>query len=44
MALRMWFVPGFEKCLIFYVERSEEVLILRIIHSSRDYSKVIEES
>jgi toxin ParE1/3/4 len=37
--LRMWFVKGFENCLIFYLESPEEVTIVRIIHSSRDYPR-----
>jgi toxin ParE1/3/4 len=41
--VRMWFVPGFEKCLIFYTESSSELMILRIIHASRDYQRVIDE-
>ena len=41
--IRMWFVSGFENCLVFYTENSNEVMILRVIHASRDYSRVIEE-
>lgn len=37
--IRMWFVRGFEKSLIFYTENSEEIVILRVIHSARDYSR-----
>ena len=38
--IRMWFVRGFEKCLIFYTEDTNEIVILRIIHSARDYHRV----
>ncbi len=41
MDIRMWFVRGFEKCLIFYTESSEEIVILRVIHSARDYYRVL---
>ena len=37
--VRMWFVHGFEKSLIFYTENAEEIVILRIIHSARDYTR-----
>ncbi len=37
--IRMWFVRGFEKSLIFYTEDADEIVILRIIHSARDYTK-----
>lgn len=40
--IRMWFVQGFERCLIFYTENSEEIVILRIIHSSRDYTRLFD--
>jgi plasmid stabilization system protein ParE len=40
--IRMWFVQGFERCLIFYTENSEEIVVLRIIHSSRDYTRLFE--
>jgi len=41
--IRMWFVRGFEKSLIFYTENSEEIVILRVIHASRDYNRVLTE-
>ena len=41
--VRMWFVRGFEKSLIFYTESGEEIVILRIIHSSRDYTRFFRE-
>lgn len=37
--IRMWFIAGFEKCLIFYTGNSEEIVVLRIIHASRDYTR-----
>lgn len=37
--VRMWFVHGFEKSLIFYTENAEEIVILRIIHSARNYTR-----
>ncbi len=37
--LRMWFVRGFEKNLIFYTENKNTIVITRIINSSRDYTK-----
>lgn len=40
--IRMWFVRGFDKCLIFYTENPEEIVILRVIHSARDYYRVFE--
>ena len=40
--IRMWFVRGFEKSLIFYTENPEEIVILRVIHSARDYYRVFE--
>jgi toxin ParE1/3/4 len=41
--VRMWFIRGFEKCLVFYTECSDEIVILRIIHSARDYTGFIGE-
>lgn len=37
--VRMWFVRGFEKSLIFYTENADEIVILRIIHTARDYNR-----
>lgn len=39
--VRMWFVKGFRKYLIFYTENSSEVKIVRVIHSVRDYTRVL---
>ena len=43
LAIRMWFIKDFEKNLIFYTETSDEILILRIIHSARDYTMFFDE-
>lgn len=37
--VRMWFIRGFEKHLIFYTESPDEIAILRVIHSARDYTR-----
>lgn len=37
--VRMWFVRGFRKSLIFYTENTDEIVILRIIHSARDQTQ-----
>lgn len=37
--IRMRPIKGFEKCLIFYTESASEIVILRVIHSSRDYTR-----
>jgi plasmid stabilization system protein ParE len=37
--IRMWFVRGFERSLIFYTESADEIVILRVIHSARDYTR-----
>jgi toxin ParE1/3/4 len=42
--VRLWFVKGFEKSLIFYTENNDEIVIMRIIHSSRDYHRIFDES
>lgn len=39
--IRMWFVRDFENVLILYKESSDEIAILRLIHSSRDYTRFI---
>ncbi len=41
--IRIWFIRGFEKNLIFYAESDEEIVILRIVHSARDYNRFLEE-
>lgn len=37
--VRMWFVRGFGKSLIFYTESADEIVILRVIHAARDYTR-----
>lgn len=41
--IRMWFIAGFEKSLIFYTENTDEIVILRVIHSERDYTRFFDE-
>src|SRR4051812_16834439 len=37
--IRMWFVRGFKRSLIFYTENADEIVILRIIDSACDYTR-----
>lgn len=37
--IRMWFIKGFESSLIFYTESKEKIVILRVLHASRDYTR-----
>ena len=37
--LRMWFVKDFKHHLIFYTAHKNKIHIIRVIHSSRDYTK-----
>ena len=41
--LRMWFVKGFEKHLIFYTVRHDELHLERVIHSRMDYKEFLAE-
>lgn len=41
--LRMWFVKGFEKHLIFYTVRHDELHLERVIHSRMDYTEFLPE-
>ena len=41
--LRKWAVKGFEKHLIFYLQRDEYIEIVRLIHSARDISQILAE-
>lgn len=34
--VRLWRVPGFERHLIFYIERPGHVDVLRVLHGARD--------
>jgi toxin ParE1/3/4 len=39
--LRLWPVPGFERHLIFYVERADYIDVLRVLHGARDIPAVL---
>jgi len=39
--IRIWFVKGFENCLIFYRVSDRAIHIVRILHSSRDTESII---
>ena len=39
--LRMWFVDGFDRYLIFYRVLDEAILIVRVLHSSRDVNSIM---
>ena len=41
--VRIWFIKGFERSLIFYTETPDEIVILRVIHVSRDYTRFFDE-
>ena len=41
--VRMWPIPGFRRHLVFYKSISSGVEILRVIHASQDFWKVLEE-
>ena len=41
--VRMWRVKSYEKHLIFYRVDTDGIELLRIIHSSRDYKRVLED-
>ena len=34
--LRVWPVPGFDRHLVFYVERADYIDVLRVLHGARD--------
>lgn len=36
LGLRKWALKGFEKYLIFYLERDDSIKIVRILHAARD--------
>lgn len=42
--VRIWFVKGFENCLIFYRISDRAIHILRILHSSRDTESIIQQN
>ena len=41
--LRMWFVQGFQKYLIFYMVREDAIEVFRLLHSSRDLETALGE-
>ncbi|TAN49353.1 MAG: type II toxin-antitoxin system RelE/ParE family toxin [Methylococcaceae bacterium] len=42
--LRVWAVPDFENYLVFYLERSDHVDVLRILHAARDIPAALRET
>lgn len=40
--IRMWLVKGFDDYLIFYVPLTDGVRILHVIHSSLDYTRIVD--
>ena len=40
-AIRIWMVKNFENVLILYREAPNEIVIMRVIHSARDYNRFI---
>ncbi|MCW6050985.1 type II toxin-antitoxin system RelE/ParE family toxin [Lyngbya sp. CCAP 1446/10] len=43
VGLRKWAVRGFDKHLIFYVERDEYIEIVRLLHAARDLPEILGE-
>src|SRR5262245_19640505 len=41
--LRIWFIQGFEKHLIFYQVTERRLLVVRVLHSSRNLEDILEE-
>ena len=41
--IRMWPIRGFERSMIFYTVSADEIVILRVIHSARDYTRFIDD-
>lgn len=41
--IRMWRVKSYEKYLIFYFVRENTIELIRLIHSSLDYNRVLGE-
>jgi len=41
VGLRKWAVRGFDKHLIFYVERDECIEIVRLLHAARDLQEIL---
>lgn len=40
--IRMWRVKSYEKYLIFYFVREDAIEIIRLVHSSLDYTRVFD--
>jgi len=40
--VRMWPVPGFEKCLVFYQQNQDTVEVVRVLHAARDIERMFE--
>lgn len=40
--LRRWPVSGFENMLIFYLPRSGNISIVRVLHAARDWQRILE--
>lgn len=43
VGVRMWFVQGFERHLIFYRVLDDAIEILRVLHSARDIENIFDE-
>lgn len=43
IGIRMWFVKGFEKYLIFYQVFGNYIEIVRVLHSAQDTDSILEE-
>ena len=39
LEVRMWPVKGFETSLVLYTISADEIVVLRVIHSARDYTR-----
>lgn len=43
LEIRMWPIKSFEKCLIFYTVSTDEIVILRVLHGARDFTRFFEQ-
>ena len=41
--LRMWFIKGFEKYLIFYIPYGNYIEVVRVLHSAQDRDSILQE-
>ena len=41
--VRMWRIKSYEKYLIFYLVHDQAIELLRLVHSARDYRRVLDE-